>query len=847
MLTEARRLDSYGFNVLPADRGDKSPTVPWKKWVGTRATHMIGSWFGSRPQNYWIATGGVSGVYVLDIDNEAADKWWREVVGFGADMDATVAVATAKGHHYYFWVPPTDGARGWARHDETVDFDIRGAGGGVIAPPSVHQTGFKYAWVREPDLNQPMMGMVAAPDWMKSAEGVAIRIAEKTGRPVETPTETFKTVSMLSSLLEHPPKEGGRNDWLTKVCGHYAKTYRRQNDLYLLHARRANQMLTTPLDRAEFEKTVNSVWESEFANHSERGMSEDSGWLLAGGDRILTQAEQGKGEDKILTLAQWSDFDLRVAGVIRSEEDPGNVIYDCRLRRQRDSADMEVLIPGKVLGDSKALVKFLAGYGATISRPDHTVPRNPPDPVRLQRYLESQEAPLASMAPHLGWHAAGGAFLTFDGVLRADGAHPFSGVRPDPRLREQGRARFNYGMNSGAQAILREVLTFHDPGVVSVFGAWWAATLLKPQLSAHTSLFPLMAIEAASGAGKTNGFFALMLQLAGGLAGATQGTVASSRDRISAHKSGIVWIDDLDSLERLHEILRATTSGETITKKGFDNTQNVNIPLVAPVVVSGEALGLGTQKALIDRVVAIAPNRPDGRRSLKPGREDQPQWNDIVELTSKYPLASGATGGESDGLGLSVFAGSLQVLALSLVDGATQRLIEARKELKKVSGRQAEKLAILVAGAWLLDQMSGSSEHEARVLAWCETAEAVNGSAGDWDNRLTTEILPWALQVTDWPTSARAKPAVFVEANADLLGARIWVNCMVLADMWAERRGVKIVERTDTQRAIRDQIQRADGKSKLFECGMGRGDRNQALYWSLEGAVAEVVLERSRG
>jgi len=97
--------------------------------------------------------------------------------------------------------------------------------------------------------------------------------------------------------------------------------------------------------------------------------------------------------------------------------------------------------------------------------------------------------------------------------------------------------------------VLDEVLTYHDETVTSVFGAWWAACLLKPQIEVATSLFPFVAIEAPSESGKTNGFFQMMTQLNGNTRGETQPTKAALRDMAAAHRNGIVWVDDPAMLE----------------------------------------------------------------------------------------------------------------------------------------------------------------------------------------------------------------------------------------------------------------------------------------------------------
>lgn len=870
-LSTARELNAYGFNVLPVHPRQKAPFVPWKKWAVQPTTSMLPTWFSdasASESNYWIACGGVSNVYVLDIDNQEAERWWREVVRFGDSMDTTACVKTAKGHHYYFWVDSDDTAKGWAHHSDGISFDVRGAGGGVVAPPSIHPSGAQYQWLRRPDPDMPHAGLVVAPEWLKSAEGVRARVLghEVAGSTKETgglhlpgavvqAARQTNVSSMLSALLTSPPAEGGRNDWLAKVAGHYAKTYRKQRDLYDLHLDRANQMLTPPLDAHEFDKLRESIWSSEAETHPERNLP-DTGWVTSAGDCLLTQVKVGKGSEAELQLVEWANFDLKVRGVISGSGDGyGNLLYDCILTRKGDRTEIPCLIEGQTLGNSLKTNTFFAEYGVNIARPDGCYPQSPADNVRLQRYLESQEAPRWKMAPAMGWDDDADGFLTADGVIRADGPHKFDQVRPDPKIATTRRANFAYGFDDGYRQVLAEVLTYQDPDVMSVFGAWWAACLVKPQMQKATSMFPLMAIEGASESGKTNGAFNLMMQLNGSLQGPGTATMASMRDRLASHRNGIVWIDDLDDMGNIGQLLRVTANGEMVTKKDIDNTGNVNVHMVAPLVVSGEQLGLGDQKATMDRIILLNPPKPTGRMSQKPGREDLPQWDDIVALTSRHPLS--ATGG-----GLTVYAGSLVQAALQLVPQVIDRLRSYMRVYKTrgFGGRQADKLAILQAGAWLLDRLVVTTlladdvgEHERRVIQFNTTSQAVSYSAGDWDNRLTREILPWALREHDLPTTPIGRPPAWVAARHssgdDLLAddVTVWVNVSTLTDAWRDHMRGQVVARTDSRQAITDQLVRcadpSTPKPRPFDITHG-GNRQQARYRALTGEAARVVLER---
>jgi hypothetical protein len=147
----AQELAGWGFNIVPAPLREKLPAMKWKRYQLERTDAKLGVWFSGRRQNYFIVTGRISGCIVLDVDSDAAEQWWRERIGEA--MDQTTRVRTSSGWHYYFRLPDGVDVRNHSHHDAQTDikWDIRGTGGGVIAPPSVHESGAVYEWDRGPE------------------------------------------------------------------------------------------------------------------------------------------------------------------------------------------------------------------------------------------------------------------------------------------------------------------------------------------------------------------------------------------------------------------------------------------------------------------------------------------------------------------------------------------------------------------------------------------------------------------------------------------------------------------------------------------------------------------------
>lgn len=867
-LANATALDRAGFRVLPARYQDKAPLIEWRKYQSTPTSDMLQMWFRGKQRNYWIMTGQASGCIVIDADSAAGDRWWRERLGDEV-MDAAARVKTSKGHHYYFKIPATwtDPVASWSVHPKDGDdfeesFDVRADGTGVIAPPSVHESGHAYIWER------PYDDAREAPRDLLDGRlrAAAPRSTASSGR---TATDAGgNTRSMLSSLLSNPPGEegSGRNDWLARVAGHYAKMNRNQRDLYDLHCQTANDSMGTPLDEKEFRKTIDSVWRGEHERHPERELDADCGWIRSGGTVMMTQVViKGNDDTKTYDVQPYSDFDLRAKGVMLGE-DQTRVYWVQIVRKRRGGGGTEVIdavLNATVTGDDRALRKWFAGFGASVLPPDNMWPKSGSMGTRIQRYLESQQPPEVKVTRTLGWdeeilsHLGG--FVTHDGVITADAILTCeqAGVRPDPALLGGGTAPHKYGFEHDAmeaKRVLREVLTFHDEAVTSVFGSWWAACLVKPQIEDRTSLFPFVAIEAPSESGKTNGFFDQMTQLNGNTRGETQPTKAALRDMAAAHRNGIVWVDDLDDPAYLGELLRAATSGGSLTKMAEDRESVKNTKIVAPIVLSGEQLGMNTQKALLDRSITLKVGSPTGRKSKHD--PSKPQWDDVLALREQYPD------------GLADVAGWLVQAALEVQEQVLVALAAGRQG---GSGRAADKLAILRAGARLLDYLvandeadevsawAGEGDHARRVEAWI-VGDGSTAIASD-ENTLTLQVLPWALRTFNYPDKPYAgerendidKPVFIKNVNLkdmqETLGVggpepEIWFSTALLAQAF-EREHRQVSQRTQTADALKDQANVLKAMSKRFKIANGNG--RLAYYRVIKGDLARRILERAEG
>jgi hypothetical protein len=118
----------YGFNPFPV-KEDKKPYFSWSEYQTRQVTSAdINRWWDKYPNaNVAIITGEISNLTVLDIDTEDGWEAYQEF-----ESNAPTVHTPGGGKHVYFrYVPEiATGAR------KANNWDWRGAGGYVVAPPS---------------------------------------------------------------------------------------------------------------------------------------------------------------------------------------------------------------------------------------------------------------------------------------------------------------------------------------------------------------------------------------------------------------------------------------------------------------------------------------------------------------------------------------------------------------------------------------------------------------------------------------------------------------------------------------------------------------------------------------
>jgi hypothetical protein len=199
----ARAYAARGWSVLPIEPRGKRPLLAWRDLQQRIADAAeIDTWYQRWPDaNVGIVTGAVSGLVVLDVDPQhgGADSLARIEHAHGP-LPRTAEVATGGGgRHLYFRHP------GGTLHNRAglrPGLDVRADGGCVVAPPSVHPSGRRYAWRVDPQDGPP----VDVPAWLLDATWPG-------GRPSHG-------LAHWRHLVREGVDEGARNATLASLTGH---------------------------------------------------------------------------------------------------------------------------------------------------------------------------------------------------------------------------------------------------------------------------------------------------------------------------------------------------------------------------------------------------------------------------------------------------------------------------------------------------------------------------------------------------------------------------------------------------------------------------------------------------
>jgi hypothetical protein len=205
-LAAALQFARYHWSVIPMRARDKRPLIKWLEYQHRLATeNEINEWYQKwATANVGIVTGVISGLVVLDIDprhgGEQSLAQWEKVY---EPLPLTQEVRTGGGgRHVYFKHP------GGVIHNRVgIDpgIDLRGDGGCVVAPPSIHSSGEAYTWVSGHEPGK--VALAELPGWL-------LRLVRSDAK------SSGYSLGHWRQLVSKGVAEGERNNTIASLSGH---------------------------------------------------------------------------------------------------------------------------------------------------------------------------------------------------------------------------------------------------------------------------------------------------------------------------------------------------------------------------------------------------------------------------------------------------------------------------------------------------------------------------------------------------------------------------------------------------------------------------------------------------
>jgi hypothetical protein len=209
MITMDEAIRNYvrrGWSIIPIGPAEKRPLVRWEEFQHWRATEEEAwGWFRTWPDaGIGIVTGAISGLVVIDVDlKHGGNAGLKKLEGEHDRMPTTIECRTGGGgRHIYF-----DHPGGLIRNKVGLapGVDLRGDGGYVVAPPSMHSSGVRYVWDEGRDPGS--RAIAPLPDWV-------LQLA------VDQPSRRGHSVAHWRQLVSDGVPEGERNNTIASLTGH---------------------------------------------------------------------------------------------------------------------------------------------------------------------------------------------------------------------------------------------------------------------------------------------------------------------------------------------------------------------------------------------------------------------------------------------------------------------------------------------------------------------------------------------------------------------------------------------------------------------------------------------------
>ncbi|MBI3440868.1 MAG: bifunctional DNA primase/polymerase [Proteobacteria bacterium] len=247
--TAAQAYAAHFIAVFPLHTRGKTPLTQNGFKDACKDSTAISSWWAQSPEaNIGIPTGIINSFWALDIDpRHDGENTLRALEQEYGALPQTVEVITGGGGRHLYFTLPAQGVIKNSAGRLGQGLDVRGDGGYIVAPPSIHESGRTYAFSVDSGEN-----IAPAPEWL-------LALVQK-----PEAQEAFTPVSEWRDIVKGVT-EGQRNDTLARIAG---KLLRCGLDAFVsleLCLAWNDSRCKPPLGHAEVIAVVNSIAGRELA------------------------------------------------------------------------------------------------------------------------------------------------------------------------------------------------------------------------------------------------------------------------------------------------------------------------------------------------------------------------------------------------------------------------------------------------------------------------------------------------------------------------------------------------------------------------------------------------------
>ncbi|WP_172373531.1 bifunctional DNA primase/polymerase [Sporosarcina jiandibaonis] len=218
---------------------------------------LINHWWSEwRDANIGIATGRTSGFIVIDIDDGGEESLEQLAEQYGPLPNTVESITGSGGRHILLGF--SEGFKGTISNKQAwlPGVDIRGDGGYIVAPPSLHNSGKHYEW--ELSSRPDEVQIQTMPEWLLNS------LVQPEGNKVEKKPNSH-WIQIMAGLSEGQ----GRNPAAASLAGHL---FRRYIDPYLvLEIMEMWDQRNNPPLGDELYKVINSIFEKEIKRRNRGG------------------------------------------------------------------------------------------------------------------------------------------------------------------------------------------------------------------------------------------------------------------------------------------------------------------------------------------------------------------------------------------------------------------------------------------------------------------------------------------------------------------------------------------------------------------------------------------------